>query len=208
MTTPRLVLASAAFALALASAPALANHGGVSRSAMRVQATSARGATASGGSFTLTINTVGSGANEIAITRNGNNYVIDSNGAIPPPTQVTGCSNPVSNPNRLRCALGRLSGFDIAVGAGNDTVTASKSVIVPTRMSGGAGLDDLYGGSNSDKLVGGADGDKLVGRGGADALYGGNGEDLLLGDAGKDILRGNAGHDVLKGGPGRDDVRQ
>ncbi len=187
---PRLALALAACGLALLPAAAIG------------------GAHSSGGSFTLTVNAVGSGANEIDISRSGNQYVIDSNGAIPPPTGVTGCSNPLNNLNQLRCATGRISGFEIAVGGGNDTVTASKSVAVPTRMSGGAGLDDLTGGSNSDKLVGGGDGDKLVGRGGADALYGGKGEDLLLGGAGKDVLRGGPGHDVLTGGPGRDDERQ
>ena len=174
-----LVLAVAAVAVAATAIPAVALGGGPA-AALRAGS----GASASGASFTLTINALGSGANEIKIDRKGGNYVIGSNGPIPPPTGISGCSNPPANPNELRCALGRVSGFDIAVGGGNDTVTAAKSVEVPTRMIGGAGLDDLIGGSNSDSLSGGGDGDKLVGRGGADSLYGGKGEDLLLGGAG------------------------
>ena len=171
-----------------------------------IWAGSAGGAT---NAFTLKIQATGTV--EMKITREGGRFVIDSNGATPPPTDpiaAGACLNPAGDKNQLRCLVGRINGLVIVLGDGNDTVIAAKAVNVPTRISGGAGLDDLYGGSNSDKLVGGDDGDKLVGRGGADSLFGGNGEDLLLGGAGKDVLRGGAGVDVLKGGPGRDVVKQ
>ena len=138
--------------------------------------------------------------------------MIDSNGSLPPPLvngiPFAGCSNPIGNEDRLLCLIAAIRGFEIVTRGGNDTVTATGSVAVPTLMKGGSGLDDLYGGSSSDKLVGGTEADKLVGRGGPDALYGGQGPDRLLGGSGKDVLRGGPGRDVLRGGPGRDDPKQ
>ena len=205
-----LALAPLALAIVVAVPPAGAAH---VRSALRsrVLPGSDRGA-----ALTLAIKAdetqTGPTPNEIRITRGPSRYVIDSNGSLPVPevngVPVPECVNPTGNQDRLLCLTGAISGFKVITLGGNDTVTATRSVMVPTLIKGGTGLDDLYGGSSSDKLVGGDGADKLVGRGGSDSLYGGAGPDKLFGGDGKDLLRGGPGRDLLKGGPGRDDPKQ
>ncbi len=205
-----LALAPLALAMIAAVTPAAAGH---ARAALgsRILPGSARGA-----ALTLAIKAdetqTGPTPNEIRIARGPRRYVIDSNGSLPVP-QVNGvpvpeCVNPTGNPDRLLCLKGAIGGFKVITLGGNDTVTATRSVRVPTLIKGGTGLDDLYGGSSSDKLVGGDGADKLVGRGGSDSLYGGAGPDKLFGGNGRDLLRGGPGRDLLRGGPGRDDPKQ
>lgn len=165
---------------------------------------SARGKAALTTPYSLTL-TGGNGPNEIEIAYDGNRYTIIANGTLAP---ARSCVNPLDNPNELDCPAADLNGFQVTAGGGNDTVTVGKSVPVPTILSGGAGLDDLYGGANTDKLLGGTGDDRLVGRMGPDQMFGGPGNDELIGGSGKDELRGGPGTDTLRGGPDRDIEQQ
>ncbi|MEQ1825946.1 MAG: LamG-like jellyroll fold domain-containing protein, partial [Pirellula sp.] len=78
-------------------------------------------------------------------------------------------------------------------GSGNDTFIVDPSVMVPVRLSGGAGNDKLVGGSANDVLIGG------------------DGNDVLIGGAGNDrySFADNWGVDSVtevKGGPDTNDV--
>jgi Ca2+-binding RTX toxin-like protein len=75
-------------------------------------------------------------------------------------------------------------------GAGNDTIDASLSKLVPHILYGMSGNDTLIGSNLADTLYGGW---------GNDNLYGGNGVDILVGGDGNDLLQGGAGNDILKG---------
>lgn len=75
-------------------------------------------------------------------------------------------------------------------GAGNDTIDASLSKLVPHILYGMAGNDTLIGSNLADTLYGGW---------GNDNLYGGNGVDILVGGDGNDLLQGGAENDILKG---------
>jgi hypothetical protein len=214
--TTKHCLALTAMVLVLFPAAALAGDRSADPVLRAGGLTSGGDAAASGISLTLAIRAdesyTGPMPNVIRVTRSSSHYVIDSNGSLPPPLvngiPFVGCSNPIGNENRLLCLIASIRGFEIVTLGGNDTVTATRWVEVPTLMKGGTGLDDLYGGSSSDRLVGGDGRDKLVGRNGPDELYGGAGADKLLGNSGKDVLRGGPGRDVLRGGPGRDDSKQ
>ncbi len=211
-----LALALAPLALALLAGVAPANTGHARAALVSRALRSAWGVAASRAALTLAIKAdetqTGPTPNEIQITRGPSRYVIDSNGSLPVPevngVPVPECVNPIGNEDRLLCLVSAISGFKVITLGGNDTVTTTPAVTVPTMINGGTGLDDLYGGSDSDKLVGGDGADKLVGRAGSDALYGGRGPDKLFGDGGNDVLRGGPGRDVLRGGPGRDDPKQ
>jgi Ca2+-binding RTX toxin-like protein len=209
-----LALAPLALAVVVAGVPPVA--AGHARAVLRPRIIGADGAGASRAGLTLAIRAdetqTGATPNQIRISRGPSRYVIDSNGSLPVP-EVNGipvpeCLNPLGNDDRLLCLGSAISGFKVITLGGNDTVTVTRWVKVPTLINGGNGLDDLYGGSAADKLFGGDGADKLVGRKGADSLYGGRGADKLLGGGGRDLLRGGPGRDVLRGGPGRDDPKQ
>jgi Ca2+-binding RTX toxin-like protein len=142
----------------------------------------------------------GSAQNSIRIwlTPDGRSYVIDS----AEPLEVGGpiCENTPGVPNELICKAPMIGGFIVNAGPLDDAITASRRILVPVTMCGGAGNDKLVGGGGSDKLVGGAGDDELVGRGGSDLLAGGPGDDVLFGAAGEDTLLGGTGNDVISGG--------
>ena len=92
---------------------------------------------------------------------------------------------------------------NIALGAGNDTVTGSAG---NDTIDGGAGNDSLYGGAGADLLDGGDGNDTLTGGDGNDTLTGGAGTDSLIGGIGNDTLDGGEGADILRGGAGTDSL--
>ena len=92
---------------------------------------------------------------------------------------------------------------NIALGAGNDTVTGSAG---NDAIDGGAGNDSLYGGAGADLLDGGDGNDTLTGGDGNDTLTGGAGTDSLIGGIGNDTLDGGEGADILRGGAGTDSL--
>ena len=92
---------------------------------------------------------------------------------------------------------------NIALGAGNDTVTGSAG---NDTIDGGAGNDSLDGGAGADLLDGGDGNDTLTGGDGNDTLTGGAGTDSLIGGIGNDTLDGGEGADILRGGAGTDSL--
>ncbi|MEM9826774.1 MAG: hypothetical protein AAF958_09305 [Planctomycetota bacterium] len=90
---------------------------------------------------------------------------------------------------------------------GHDEIVIDSSVHLPTRLSGGAGNDDLVGGSGPDEILGGAGNDRLDGMAGDDTLLGGADNDRIVGGDGNDFLGGDAGDDRLVGGVGNDVIR-
>jgi uncharacterized repeat protein (TIGR01451 family) len=74
-------------------------------------------------------------------------------------------------------------------------------------ITGTSGTDVLKGTKGSDVICGFGGNDKLYGLGGADRLYGGGGNDKLFGGPGRDKLYGGPGRDTLAGGKGADKAR-
>lgn len=142
----------------------------------------------------------------IQLTPDGRSYVIDS--IVPLEVGGTVCANPPGVANELVCQASAIGSFEVNAGGGDDTVSVSRTVPIPTSLRGGPGNDMLSGGNGADKLIGGTGDDRLVGRAGDDALYGGPGNDTLIGGSGDDVLRGDGGDDVLLGGSGVNDERQ
>jgi len=108
--------------------------------------------------------------------------------------------------------------FEPGRGCGEVTVVYSKSPLGTYRptsrlIAQGEGGDDLisvscliglpswlYGGEGNDALIGGSGDDVLVGHEGNDALSGGLGRNLLIGGNGSDLLLGGFGEDILIAG--------
>jgi Ca2+-binding RTX toxin-like protein len=88
-------------------------------------------------------------------------------------------------------AANSVNRIEIHAGGGNDKVTISDQIKLPTILDGGAGDDTLAAGSGSTVLVGGD---------GNDTLTGGPSRDVLIGGAGTDSLSGNGGDDILIAG--------
>ncbi|HEX3148672.1 MAG TPA: Ig-like domain-containing protein [Gemmataceae bacterium] len=82
-------------------------------------------------------------------------------------------------------------------GAGNDTVTGSGQV---DEIYLGDGDDSADGGAGNDFIAGGAGEDIIQGGAGVDVLYGGDGDDFVIGGTGADSLFGQAGNDIVVGG--------
>ncbi len=75
--------------------------------------------------------------------------------------------------------------------AGNDSITISSGIDLPTELYGGDGNDTLNGGSGPNIVVGGN---------GNDVIIGGQVRDLLIGGHGRDNITGGPGDDLLIGG--------
>jgi hypothetical protein len=88
--------------------------------------------------------------------------------------------------------------------AGNDSFTNASGI--PSRASGGPGIDVLRGGGGTDELLGGGGNDQLFGGGGHDVVDGGAGNDMAEGGAGDDRVSGGIGRDQLGGDDGSDDM--
>lgn len=83
---------------------------------------------------------------------------------------------------------GSFTSIRVNAGEGNDKITISGGINLPTQLYGEGGHDSLNGGAGADSLYGGEGNDKL---------YGNAGEDTLVSLAGgvKDSLNGGAGID-------------
>lgn len=75
-------------------------------------------------------------------------------------------------------------------GNGNDNVSVSGNVFLPTTLFGEAGNDRISGGSGPDLILGGAGHDVLLGNAGKDRVFGEAGIDTLYGGGDKDYLSG------------------
>ena len=70
---------------------------------------------------------------------------------------------------------------------GNDTITVSPAIALPSLLFGGSGNDMLYGGSGNNILDGGDGNDRLVAGRGRNIMVGGQGSDWLLGLQGQNL---------------------
>ena len=142
----------------------------------------------------------------VQLSQDGRSYLINS---LFSPLEADGsiCLAPEDSPHDLVCEATAIAGFEVNVGAGNDSVTISPKILAPATLRGGPGRDRLRGGGGADKVVGGADMDFLYGHGGKDWIFGGAGGDWLYGGSGEDRLEGGPGADHLVGGPGADDAK-
>ena len=141
---------------------------------------------------------------------------------------------PGANANQVRVeSQGRSETFNSVTsilfdgGGGDDEITVSPAITLPTTLRGGAGRDKLKsgggvsileggdeddsliagpgratmrGGRGNDELTGGIGDDSMFGDEGNDKLFGGNGLDTMDGGIGADLLNGNDGNDRLTGG--------
>jgi len=98
--------------------------------------------------------------------------------------------------NIAKFAPGSVHQIQIRGFAGNDKITVSENLKIPTIIQGGQGNDVLQAGSGPSILIGG---------GGNDTLIGGANRDILIGGDGADTLYGNFGDDVLVAGRSKAD---
>lgn len=90
----------------------------------------------------------------------------------------------------------------VYAGAGNDSVFST--ALVPTRLLGQDGDDNLNGGFAADVIYGQAGNDRINGRFGDDRIFGGDGDDRIFGENGRDRILGGAGDDYIQGHAGDD----
>ncbi|PWU28218.1 hypothetical protein DK254_20430 [Pseudomonas sp. RW407] len=134
-------------------------------------------------------------ANDIQLSRNGNDLVLSLKGS---DDRIT-ISNYLYNDGNSDFRLEEIRFADGAVW----DVDRVKALL----LQGGEGNDTLTGYASDDRLSGGAGNDWLYGEAGNDWLEGGVGNDTLYGRAGDDTLIGGAGNDYLEGGDGSDVYR-
>ena len=162
-----------------------------------IEVTAGNACSATGGTFTLTIDDteVAPGDLTLSVEDNTNDDLV---------TGVTFGGSGATRTATIVVAAGETgtAALTIGVNDGFQTTTATISVRV-----GGAGGDVFSGGSGADLLMGGVGADTLSGGAGADVLCGGLGADTLAGGAGNDALEGERGADVLSGGDGNDVLR-
>ena len=101
---------------------------------------------------------------------------------------------------------GTVKGDTIMGSAGNDTITATNSVLTADILVGGDGNDTINAGSAADKIGGGTGNDVLDGGAGNDTIFGGAGNDNITGGDGSDRIDGEGGLDTITLGAGTDTV--
>ena len=83
---------------------------------------------------------------------------------------------------------------------GDDHLTISGKVTLPTIIDAGGGNDHINGGAGSNIILGGDGDDHLNGGDARDIIIGGNGADRIVGGPGYDILAGDTYSDADAGG--------
>ncbi|HEV2790435.1 MAG TPA: hypothetical protein VGV69_03965, partial [Solirubrobacterales bacterium] len=106
----------------------------------------------------------------IALSPDGRDYAIHSIDTLEAGGGL--CEHPEERPNELVCEAPAIAGFEVNVGAGDDSVVLATDIPIPVTLRGGAGNDRLVGGGVADKLVGGPGDDTLSGRRGNDWVLG------------------------------------
>jgi Ca2+-binding RTX toxin-like protein len=99
--------------------------------------------------------------------------------------------------------LGLAGDDNITTAAGNDIVFAGAG---NDTVNTGNGTDWVRGDSGNDVLDVGAGDDRVRGGVGNDNVNGGSGADLVRGDAGDDVLAGGSGDDLMFGDVGNDSI--
>jgi Ca2+-binding RTX toxin-like protein len=111
--------------------------------------------------------------------------------------------------NNATVAAGKTLAVDASGLDGSSALTFTGSAENDGRfdIAGGAGGDTVTGGQLDDLIDGGAGNDTLNGVAGDDRIEGGAGDDTLVGASGNDVLIGGAGKDRLEGGAAADDFK-
>ena len=104
----------------------------------------------------------------------------------------------------------------VRAGAGDDVVDLAIATfaidaapgvgppMIPSRIDGGLGDDELHGTPVRDTINGNFGNDRIYGEGGDDLILGGFGDDLVHGGAGTDLVLGGPGNDRIAGDAGND----
>jgi uncharacterized repeat protein (TIGR01451 family) len=181
----------------------------------------------SGGTETITVETLGTGRGTVTSDPAGINCGTDCEGGFVKGTPVTLTATPATG-SAIAAWGGACDGTApdqpcvvTADGATNVTVTFEKtetgggtggsggpggSYDICT-LTGTSGPDVLKGTKGTDVICGLGGNDKLYGLGGRDRIYGGSGSDKLYGGRGADKLYGGPGRDTLVGGKGTDKAK-
>ncbi|MBB6564111.1 Ca2+-binding RTX toxin-like protein, partial [Acidovorax soli] len=133
-------------------------------------------------------------ANDVTITREGENLVI----------KIKGTSDQVAVQSYFSQDGLSNQGYAIDAIRFSDGTSLNPVQVKALMLLGSEGRDTITGYGTDDVSDGKADNDTIYGRGGNDSLSGGNGEDYLDGEGGNDTLNGGAGNDTLNGSHGSD----
>jgi Ca2+-binding RTX toxin-like protein len=117
------------------------------------------------------------------------------------------------DPTIFRCLQSSITGININLGPGNDTLNA-QGISLPEGFDAkkefiklylGRGRDVAKGAPAPNLISGGPGRDLIMGGSFDDHLFGGAGNDLLVGEEGNDLFQcGKGPHDLFNDGPGRD----
>lgn len=141
------------------------------------------------GSYTLTLDTSGSGITD------GSGNLLGAGGSI---SWKRGTMSLLPTPINFR---GGLRGRTFIGKATNENILGTNR---NDTLSGMGGNDRIRGYAGNDVLNSGTGNDVIASGIGNDRVNGGTGKDLLLGEGGNDLLRGELGNDKLNGGAGND----
>jgi Ca2+-binding RTX toxin-like protein len=131
-------------------------------------------------------------ANDLTISEQGFNILVDDAFEISP---GTGCTA-VPNDNTKALCTQFVTNVDVDVADGNDTVT--KTADTGSVIRGGAGRDTIKGGPAFE--------DPIEGIYRSNTLIGGPDNDVLMGGPHRDLLDGGPGRDQMTGGDGPNDI--
>lgn len=134
----------------------------------------------------------------------GDSLEIDDSAATEAEGQnVTALGNlTIANGINLNRAGDAFASLKIALGAGDDNVLVT-GTLLPTVIVNTNGGNDVVSVSGSAAVIdGGAGNDRLTGGDSGDIIFGGDGNDLVLGRRGDDVLFGGEGFDTFTWSPG------
>ncbi|MCZ4270614.1 Hint domain-containing protein [Rhodobacteraceae bacterium G21628-S1] len=104
---------------------------------------------------------------------------------------------------------GSISGTELDLGAGNDSISFSGNSSMDGNLGGGAGDDTIRfsdDATSNESISGGTGDDLIFGGGSSSNILGGEGNDTIDGGAGRDTISGGAGSDSITAGSGEDSI--
>jgi Ca2+-binding RTX toxin-like protein len=104
-------------------------------------------------------------------------------------------------------AMTSVTGVNVNLGGGADSLTVAADVPMAVTVAGGAGADTVTANNSADDmLMGGKGKDYIVGGGAQETLAGGKGNDIIASGTGGDSIAGGAGDNFFINGNGSGDV--
>jgi uncharacterized repeat protein (TIGR01451 family) len=183
--------------------------------------------TGSGGTETITVETLGTGRGTVTSDPAGINCGVDCDGGFLKGTAVTLTAAPAADSHveawggacdgtapDQPCVVTADGAKSVSVsfaktetGGGGSGGSGGGGTFDVCTKTGTSGADVLRGTKGVDVICGFGGNDKIYGLGGADRLYGGGGNDKIYGGKGPDRLYGGPGRDTLVGGKGKDKAK-